>query len=76
MDRVKNLLKKKNKAKKIKADDTLPKTSILGELKQVTWTKPKDLVMLVIYVLILCGAVSALMMGLDLFFGGLRELVL
>jgi len=70
------MFKKKKKQKQISAKDTLPKTSILGELKQVTWTKPKDLVMLVIYVIILCGIISALMMGLDLFFGELREIIL
>jgi len=64
------------KTKTIKSNDTLPKTSILGELKQVTWTKPQKLVTLVIYVIILCAIISALMMGLDLFFGELREIIL
>lgn len=65
--------KKKKQIKQIDSGNTVPKTTIFGELRQVTWTKPKELAILVVYTIILGGTISGLMYTLDIFFGGLRD---
>lgn len=68
--------KKKTVVKQVHQADTMPKTSIFGELKLVNWATPKQLFWLLIYTVLLCGIISAVMMGLDNFFGVLRDSII
>lgn len=69
----KKATKKKKQIKQIDSENTVPKITLFRELKQMTWTKPKELAFLVAYTIILGGVLSGLMYTLDIFFGGLRD---
>ncbi|HNR53112.1 MAG TPA: preprotein translocase subunit SecE [Candidatus Dojkabacteria bacterium] len=47
--------------------------NILTELKKSKWPKGKELLVLSIYALVLCGIITAIILGLDLVFYKARE---
>lgn len=65
---------KKGKEKKTHKPGFL--SNVMTEMKNVTWIKPRDLLTLVIFVLILCVVVAIFMMGLDFFFIRVREFLM
>ena len=49
---------------------------IYAELKLTTWSTPKKLFSLVIYSLVTCGIITVVILGLDLLFNAIRNLIL
>jgi preprotein translocase SecE subunit len=49
---------------------------VFGELKQTTWTKPRQLGSLLVYTIAICGIIALLAFGLDFIFTELRKIIL
>lgn len=49
---------------------------IANELKQTTWTKPKELVPLLIYTITICGIIALLAFYFDFIFTEIRNIIL
>ncbi|HRI05477.1 MAG TPA: preprotein translocase subunit SecE [Candidatus Dojkabacteria bacterium] len=46
------------------------------ELKNTSWPSRKNLAMLVLYTIIVCGIISLLIVGLDIFLLRIRDIIL
>jgi len=49
---------------------------VFKELKQTTWLKPKNLAVLLVYTIAICGIIALLAFGLDFIFTELRNKIL
>ncbi len=49
---------------------------VASELKQTTWTKPRQLGVLLIYTISICGIIALLAFGLDFVFTEFRNIIL
>lgn len=49
---------------------------VAQELKNTSWPDKKTLSLLVLYTLIVCGIISLLILGLDIFLLRLRDIIL
>ncbi len=49
---------------------------VLAEVKKVKWPTPKEMAGLVVFTIAVCGIIAVLMLGLDVFFIEVRNLLL
>lgn len=49
---------------------------VLAEMKRVKWPTPRELVNLVLFTVIACAIIAIIMLGLDVFFLNIQEILL
>ncbi len=49
---------------------------VIFELKETTWIKPKTLLNLLVYTIVMCGIIALLAFGLDFLFTEIRTIIL
>ena len=49
---------------------------VIAEIKKVQWPTPKELAGLAVFTIIICAIIAVIVLGLDVFFLGIRDYLL